>query len=210
MAIANQSELFNRIRGSIGDVCYRWHNGRQIIQRKPIPPNHQTAPALRTKNNFAYSTAVLFRGIDSTKERLKHIATTTGHRWNLDFASEIMPIGTYGNKLIGWQNGIDTHPGTIIASGTAEGNILIRWTARTQSPDDHMEFIDASFDTDGEFSGDTHITTPFNDGQITIYADSLVSLFWLSPNATLTAPSWGPITALKFNIDFNIKPTFPS
>lgn len=58
------------LRGSIGDVTYRLVRGRQIVSSKPIPPTHNTAPALFIKELFRRGMASWTNITETTRSQI--------------------------------------------------------------------------------------------------------------------------------------------
>ena len=206
MAIAQQNELITEIRGSIGDRTFRYHNGAQIIQRRSSPGRHTTPAAMRSKNNFAYTAFTLSKQIESTKDRLRFLASGQNRNFFNYFAGLFYPLGTTQTQEIPLPHqtaGLELEG---FRQFKSEGNVAIEWSSRSTDPNDFVEIIDATFHSTGEFSGDTHISIPLNSGRETIFGDSWVGIVFRTKNGTRTSPTFGLPIFCKQAINFDIKP----
>lgn len=58
MATAVPGPLVSDVRGTIGTTTFRVQRGKQVAQGKPVPPVHNTDPAIAAKDRFQRATGL--------------------------------------------------------------------------------------------------------------------------------------------------------
>ena len=208
MATAQPSELIQEIRGSIGDRTFRFHRGTQIIQRRSSPGTHTTPAALRQKNRFAYSAGFLGRQTTTTKNRLRQFTPTLQSNFFNFFQRQFLPLSgsEFRTTNIPVPNP-SASLGTVHATPEPPGHVTISWTARDPSPTASVIFIDGIYDG-GEWLGPAHFSVNLSAGSTVFIGSGWIGMLFRSPFDDLLDPSWGPIVIGKWNLNYNVKPTF--
>ena len=161
---------------------------------------------MRSKNNFAYTAFGLSKQIESTKNRFRFLARGQHRNFFNYFAGRFFGLAGTELQEITLPTSTDLRLAGVQTAKNPDGNIEVTWTTRSTDPNDWVEFIDAGYHSDGEFSGDAHYAVQINAGKEEIFADTWLAIFFRTKNGVLTSPTIGHPWLAKHGLDYSVKP----